>query len=151
MEAVRLLPQGACVARVVIFAAVKEGVYVSLAKRLAFQHRGVRGPLGEHEGAAAAHGRAGARGDDDASGGGGGGDGGDKAGGERGHWDADVYRRVFLTADHALLWWRGWNDARGDPAQLFHYHHFVEGAQAQVGGRGLGFSGPAHTRRPCSS
>jgi hypothetical protein len=44
-----------------------------------------------------------------------------------------VYRRVFLTREHAELWARGWNDARGDPAQPFHYAAMVEGTQREVG------------------
>jgi hypothetical protein len=52
---VRQLPQGACVARLRVFAAVKEGVYVALTKRLMFQHKGVTGPLDDYGSAAAAH------------------------------------------------------------------------------------------------
>ncbi|KAI8469832.1 MAG: hypothetical protein J3K34DRAFT_511818 [Monoraphidium minutum] len=145
VEAVRLLPQGACVARLVLFAAAREGVYVQLAKRLFFQHRGVEGPLaGGGGGAVGAH-RSGSAGrvpgappDGDGCGGAFGGvdDGGARARGAA-RWGADVYRRVFLAREHAERWHRGWNDARGDPAQPFHYHAFVAAAQEQARRRAL--------------
>jgi len=55
IEAVRLHPQGACVAKLHLFAAVKEDMYVPVCKRLLFQHRGVIAPLDGVSDEAAVH------------------------------------------------------------------------------------------------
>lgn len=46
-EAAQKLPRGSCIGCLHIFAAVKEGLYVSVSKRLMFQYRGVPIPLAD--------------------------------------------------------------------------------------------------------
>jgi len=56
---------------------------------------------------------------------------GQSASGSAAHWSPDVYSRVFLTQEHALMW-HAWNADRGDPAQPFHCHQLMETTQKQV-------------------
>ncbi len=125
----RRRPQGSCVGRLRLFAAVREGLYVPVTKRLLFQHRGVPAPLdggtllpsyAYYEQAEAS-----SAGEDVDGGGSGGG------GLTDGHWGPDVYSRVFLTREHVMLW-QSWNQGRGDPAQPYHYQHLIEATQRQV-------------------
>lgn len=57
---------------------------------------------------------------------------GEDAGGAAGHFEADMYARVFLSSAHAMQWYHPWNDDKGDPAQPFHYFYLVESIQQQV-------------------
>lgn len=137
--AVQQLPQGCCVGRLRLFAAVKEGIYVSVAKRLLFQHRGIKAPLEDCGSAAAAH-RSGSAANyhgtnAELGGSGGSADSNGDAGPDgvtRGHWGDDMYCRVFLSRAHAMLWYQGWNDSKGDPAQPYHCYQFIESAQQQI-------------------